>query len=61
MPKGHKSKWHRHREYSTTVWVMKNSDNEQVAHGTGVNTLTSAITANCVNGRKLLIEVMCRR
>jgi hypothetical protein len=59
MKKGHPARFHRHREYPELKWTMKNGVGKQVAHGVGINPLTTAISSWRVKGVKLLIEVEC--
>jgi len=58
MPAGHEATWHRHREYEGIVWKMVTRTS--VIQGSGMNSLTNAISRNKSLDHKLVIEVICQ-
>jgi hypothetical protein len=59
MKKGHPARFHRHREYTRTEWIMKNSDGKRVTSGVGINDLTAAIAIYRKSDITLTIEILC--
>lgn len=57
LRKGHNVEWHRHREYESTSWTIKNEKGKVLESGQNRVPLNYAITRQMLKHDSIVIEV----